>query len=276
MFLTQFSAHLVLRFSFHDLTCLADVSVLRPDSRSDGRSVRTQNPEHGPPSSRINLKLDGWAWLLVLSPPSVSHFYSSFSWLFHICAARYMWLHCWPPTSTIQLMYRYCGFTAFAYVIKSLVPIVQNISFRLVLELTFFLAVCTIIAASYSRLLYKNFSLRHVLLPELKRVQNYIALCKISGSLNGKPPRWTSLLLLNLYSYAIRRSVGSDPVDNENICISKGSVGVSVFELVFCCTYRFTVSKNLLRIKITLLVRPRSVILKYCCINDFISIFAVS
>jgi hypothetical protein len=128
---------IVLRFSFHDLTCLADVSVLRPDSRSDGRSVRTQNPEHGPPSSRINLKLDGWAWLLVLSPPSVSHFYSSFSWLFHICAARYMWLHCWPPTSTIQLMYRYCGFTAFAYAIKSLVPIVQNISFRLVLELSF-------------------------------------------------------------------------------------------------------------------------------------------
>lgn len=62
---------------------------------------------------RINLKLDGWAWSLLLSPPSLSHFYFSFSWLFHFDAVLYMWLHCRPPTSAVQLMRRYCGASSF-------------------------------------------------------------------------------------------------------------------------------------------------------------------
>lgn len=59
-----------------------------------------ENTEHGPSCSG---QLDGWAWSLMLSPPSLSLLYFS---SFHSCAAPYMWLHSRPPTSPIQLMYR--------------------------------------------------------------------------------------------------------------------------------------------------------------------------
>jgi hypothetical protein len=71
---------------------------------------------------------------LTLSTLSVT-FLFLFLRLFHIYAVRYMWLHCWPPTSAFQLMYRYCGLEAFTYVMKQIVPIVQNISFQPALKL---------------------------------------------------------------------------------------------------------------------------------------------
>jgi hypothetical protein len=45
----------------------------------------------------------------------LGQFFALFLFL-HICASRYIWLLCRPPTSTpVQLMYRYCELGTFTY-----------------------------------------------------------------------------------------------------------------------------------------------------------------
>jgi len=141
--------------------------------------------------------MDGRGHSYSLHP--LCHILFLFSQLFHLDAVRYMWLHCWPPTSAYRLMYRYCGLEAFAYVIKPIVPVVQNISCQAALKLFFFLVLC---------IMYHNQSLHHTLhssvykkcslqgLLESKLIQSHITLYKTYCSLKGKPPSCTNLLRL--------------------------------------------------------------------------------
>jgi len=181
--------------------------------------------------------MDGRGQSYSLHP--LCHILFLFSQLFHLDAVRYMWLHCWPPTSAYRLMYRYCGLEAFAYVIKPIVPAVQNISCQAALNLFFFFLVLCI--------MYHNQSLHHTLHSSVKKKKKNVV-CKVCWNRNLCKATFTYVKPaalwkeshhhvqvysdLNLYACPIR-SVSSVLVHNINNFISKDSADVSVFGFLF-------------------------------------------